>query len=139
MIQPEAAANREFRLEIAPAAAPHLIVPHEIRVVDGYNIYDEEELNLLTNSYGEWTCEDLNENISSMGRLDQGEVAERFLRQYFVKKLAEELEIPVERITAEQAEAAFVNPNSINAIILHKNMRSSPVYEIKSSILNIKT
>lgn len=97
-----AAVGRSFRLEIRPAAnyVGTDAAKHEIKVVDGYNIYDEKELNLLTNSYGDWTCEDLNENISSLGRSDQGEAAAKFLL----------------------ANGITTAPESINAVILHRNM-----------------
>ena len=100
----DAALNRVFRLEVRPASnyidAASVTVKHTVKVVDGYNIYDEKELNLLTNSYGDWTAEDLNENITSEGRLDQAEVALKFLRD--------------NGITA--------NPSDIHAIVLHRNM-----------------
>jgi hypothetical protein len=54
-----AAVGRSFRLEVRPESnyidEAAVTVKHEIKVVDGYNIYNEWELNLLTNSYGEWT------------------------------------------------------------------------------------
>ena len=99
-----AAVGRSFRLEIRPAAnyidEAAVTVKHEIKIVDGYNIYDEKELNLITNGYGDWTGEDLNENLPSLGRLDQGDVAKAFL----------------------VANGITADPNAINAVILHRNM-----------------
>lgn len=45
----EAAIGKTFVIETASAEAPNIKKSHTVEVVDGYNVYDAKELNLLTN------------------------------------------------------------------------------------------
>lgn len=60
------AEGKVFTIKTAPADSPNMTKEHVVKVVDGYNVYDAKELNLITNKDDEFTRPD----TSTFSQLD---------------------------------------------------------------------
>ena len=78
----EAAIGKTFRLEIRPAGEPEntsLKKSHTVTVVDGYNVYEAWELNLMTN-----VSRDITAGCNGAeNKIDQVKVVDKFLKDNF--------------------------------------------------------
>lgn len=94
----EAAIGRSFKLVIRPRDEASYLdeaavtKSYTVTVVDGYNIYDAKELNILTNY-------DSDINGSVEGELNQSEVVDKFLKEH-----------------------GIVRPENLKGIVLHGNL-----------------
>ena len=101
----EAAIGKTFRLEICPADensyidAASVTKSHTVTVVDGYNIYEAWELNVMTNSTRDIT----QKCFGTAGAITQVTVVDKFL-----------------------ATKGVTRPTNIESIVLHGNLDVKP-------------
>ena len=98
----EAAIGKTFKLEISPDSIftkPEFTRTHEVKVVDGYNVYNAWELNLMTNDNASFNSDE--------GTLYQLTLVRDFLATKMPDKTADEI-------------AAI--SNNLKSIVLHGNV-----------------
>jgi hypothetical protein len=99
------AEGKTFKIETAPAQAPQYKKEHVVEVVEGYNVTDPKELNLITN-YGI----DVDGYDMSLVKKDSLTLVNEFLAEHGIKR-------PTEIVDGKEVV------KQIKGIILHDNMR----------------